>query len=323
MNVFQLRPYQKGDEVYINQGFNQAFGLNRPLEEWHWKFAAASGDYWIIVAVDQNNEIVAQYAALEATLQVNGQILRAGQPVDVFCLRRPGTLEHEVHLKTVRTFFRTYGHVDRLGLLYGFPGKRALRLGQLELGYGEAIPVPVWRYPLPRFSWPFKPGRSRYDIRYQCQPQELDTLWQRSTQRYPVAVVRTGHWLTHRYLSRPNQAYQYITVWQADRIVAWAALHIAGNILQWIDLLWDGEDVRVLAAIQKQLVYLGRRANAQQLEMWVSGDAMVTEFLRTNGWALGEHPHGLYAVARSFHPNVDGSEIIRRLYFTMGDMDLV
>ncbi|MCB0163627.1 MAG: GNAT family N-acetyltransferase [Anaerolineae bacterium] len=323
MNPFQLRPYQKGDEIDINQAFNEAFNLNRSLEEWRWKFASSSDDHWIIVAVDQNNEIVAQYAAIEAAFQVNGRIFRAAQPVDVFCLRRPGALEHEVHLNSVRTFFRTYGHAERLALLYGFPGQRALRLGQLELGYGEATPVPIWRYPLARFSWPFRRGQSPYEMRGGCQPTDLDALWQRCAQRYPAAVIRNGHWLTRRYVSRPHHIYKFVTGWQAGRMVAWAVWQIAGDTLQWIDLLWDGEAVEVLAAIQKKLEHVGRQAKVQQLEMWVSGDALVTEFLNTNGWQLSEHPHGLYAVARSFHPDIDGSDVIRHFYFTMGDMDLV
>ncbi|MCB0210875.1 MAG: hypothetical protein KDJ52_16165 [Anaerolineae bacterium] len=323
MATFQFRPYRRGDEALINQGFNEAFNLDRSLEAWRWKFDSPSGDPWIIVAVDQNNEIVAQYAAVEAPFQLNGHVFRAAQPVDVFCLRRPGTLEHEVHLNSVRTFFRTYGHGDQLALLYGFPGKRALRLGQFELGYGEAVPVPIWRFPLARFTWPFKRSQSRYEIRDGCQPQELDALWQRCGQRYPAVVVRDSNWLTRRYIRRPHNSYQFLTVWQADRIVAWVVWQIAGDTLQWIDLLWDGEDVHVLAAIQKKLEHLGHRAKAQHLEMWVSGDAQVTAFLSSNGWALGEHPHGLYAVARSFHPDIDGSDVIRHFYFTMGDMDLV
>ncbi|MCB0190786.1 MAG: hypothetical protein KDJ65_02480 [Anaerolineae bacterium] len=323
MTSFQFRAYRHGDEVLINQGFNEAFNLDRAVEEWRWKFVSPAGDPWIIVAVDQNNEIVAQYAAIEAGFHINDQIFRAAQPVDVFCLRRPGTLEQEVHLTSVRTFFRTYGGVDQLALLYGFPGKRALRLGQLELGYGEASPVPIWQFPLARFTWPFKRSPSHYEIRNGCQPQELDALWQRCAQRYPVAVVRNGNWLIRRYVSRPYHAYQFLTVWQAGKMAAWAVWKITGDTLQWIDLLWDGEDLRVLAAIQKKLEHLGRRVKVQQLEIWVSGDALLTEFLSTNGWKLEEHPHGLTAVARSFHPDIDGSDVIRQFYFTLGDMDLV
>jgi len=37
MSEFIIRPYQKGDEIAINNTFNQVFGTDRSIEEWYWK----------------------------------------------------------------------------------------------------------------------------------------------------------------------------------------------------------------------------------------------------------------------------------------------
>ena len=63
------RPYRDGAEAAINQGFNDFFGLQRPLAEWHWKFAAEPEGRHIMVAVDPVGRVQGHYGAVPARMQ--------------------------------------------------------------------------------------------------------------------------------------------------------------------------------------------------------------------------------------------------------------
>ncbi len=74
-----IRPYQEGDEVAINEGFNRTFGLERSLAEWQWKFAPYRNRRWIMVAVDSKGLVMAHYAAAAVRWQLDGRTVLRGR----------------------------------------------------------------------------------------------------------------------------------------------------------------------------------------------------------------------------------------------------
>lgn len=317
-NRCTFRPYAPGDEASINRGFNEAFGLQRPLQEWEWKFAALREGRWILVAVDSRGEVVAHYGAVPVRFQVDGEILRAGQPVDVFCLRRPDLVHGMVFVRLAREFYRVFGGPERLALLFGFPSERPLRLGKAKMSYGDPAPVPVWRRGAARRRgwW------TRHELRHGFDEAAVDRLWHRSAMRYPVATVRDGTWLRHRYGDRSGVEYAHLSAWQRGEIHAWAVLRLLDGVAHWADLLWDGEDPRALAALDGAAGQLARRWGAADIEMWLANDPAAETVFSARGWATAPHPK-VKITALSFQPGVDGNEIVRRCYLTMGDSDLV
>jgi hypothetical protein len=316
---FRIRPYEPGDEQAINDRFNQVFGLQRTLAEWRWKFRPEAGGLRIMVAVDADDQIIAQFAATTAEVQVDGRRRLVGQVLDVFSLRLADAVTQRVYLETARQFYRQFGSPDDLGLVFGFPGARALRLGRRQLNYAEPLPVPVWRRPATarRSWWP------RFRTELQCAPAALDDLWIRAGRRYPVCVPRDGAWMQHRYLDRPGQHYRIITVWRRRSLRAFGVLAIDGEVGHWVDLVWDGADRRALNALDQAIAREARAAGAQRLEMWLSGDAAAADALRSGGWQLGGHDQGLGLSAVSFDPDLDPVRFVNRFYLTRGDSDLV
>ena len=318
--LLELRPFRAGDEGAVNAGFNQAFGLARPLDEWLWKYAAEPEGRWIVLAVDPAGEVLAQYAAVPVRFQVDGRVVRAGQVVDSFCRRRSGLARQGLFARTVERFFADFGAPDRLALLYGFPGTRHLQLGLAQMGYGRPVPVAYWTRP----AAPPAPARGLLRVRTGFDPGAVDRLWRRAAPRYPAAAVRDAAWLGRRFAGRPGVSYLHLGVfpWLGRTPAAWAVLRAREGSLSWAELIWDGRDPRALAALDGAVAEAAREAGVARLETWLAGDAAAAAVLAGRGWQRREQPDGLHLTLRSFDPRLDAAAVAGRFYLTMGDADL-
>ena len=318
-NAFRMRVYASGDEVVINQHFNSVFDQQRPLTDWHHKFQPEKDGCSILVAVNTQDEIIAQYAVVHSTMQMDGNVFRAGQPVDVFCLRQDGATQRRVYSKLVLQFFDTFGKPDDLPLLYGFPGYRHIRLGQLKLGYGESVPVGFWQKNVDRRRLVMR-QRPPIDA---PDPDAIDRLWDRASKRYPVSIVRDADWLDRRYRKPTTTPYIHLWINEGERLSSWAVLRIENNVAHWVDLVWDGQDSGALKELERQCLETARLTGVRRMEMWLSGDEEAESIFSSVGWHRQEHPLNLQLVARSFDPRIDAPNLIERLYLTMGNSDLI
>ncbi|GJM15325.1 MAG: hypothetical protein DHS20C13_06520 [Thermodesulfobacteriota bacterium] len=326
MKDYKIRPYKEGDEININNAFNKVFGLNRSIEEWYWKFQTDNNGSRIMVAVDNNNQVFAHYAATLVDISVNGKIYKCGQPVDVYSVKQEGSVQHRLYLKTVREFFKTFGAKEKIQLLYGFPSARVLKLGQIKLDYGNPISVTVGKKNIlkeKRLKWIKLPGVIRRLTKfYKQSPKSIDDLWERSSHRYDVSVVRNGDYIKRRYYDCPNNKYIYLSIYNNKLLSAWAVFKSERDKIKWIDLLWDGEDEKILIKLENRIEYIARYSGIENLEIWLSNDEKVKNILLNKNWEFSEHDD-LFLVAMSFHPDLDSNKFIKNLYFTMGDSDLV
>lgn len=315
---YRIRPYEKGDEPSINKGFNETFHLKRPIDEWIWKYKPEENGSSIMVAVDEENHIFAHYAATLVNISVYNKIYNCGQPVDVYSLKQPGSVQHRLYLKTVREFFKTFGAKNKIQLLFGFPSARVLKLGQLKLDYGDPVPVDIGKRTVKNRKLIFK----KKPKQIVCNLDRLERLWSRSSYRYPVSVVRDARYIKKRYLDRPNNKYFYLTIDEGDETKVFSVFEFNKSSIKWIDLVWDGEKKQHLLAMDELVEKTTRLAGVRHNEMWIANDTEAEEVFIQRGWEFS--PHGdLFLVAMSFHPDLDSNNFINELYFTLGDSDLV
>ena len=316
------RRFQAGDEVAVNEGFNEVFGVDRPLGEWLWKFPAGPEGRWIFLAVGGDNRILAHYGVVPVRLQAGELVVLAGQIVDVYSRgeAREGLASARIFLKTVSTFIERHCNPENLSLCYGFPGTRALRLGVMRSGYDQVPPQPVtvWRRPATGRRNLF----NRHRVRIGFDRAAIDTLWSRARARYPLAAVRDGSWLNRRFTGRPGVEYVHLGAWRGGNPHAWAVLRPAAPVAQWLDLIWDGEDPRALAALDRQATKLAVRSGATEIEMWLDADREAALELARIGWEATPHPD-IRLVVHSFHPEIMPAAVPGRFYVTKGDADLV
>jgi hypothetical protein len=229
-------------------------------------------------------------------------------------------------VRTVEEFFRFFGESGRYPLLYGFPGRRALRLGVLQLGYDAMDPEPIT-------SLRREAGQARgaaHRLLYRAELARdweplLDTLWARVRHSYPVAVVRDAERALRRLAGHPTVRYHRFLVFpRFSRVpVAFAAFRCDQGVCRWVDLVWDHEHPGALALLSRMGARLAAQAGAGHEEMWLHGDSEGVSRLEGHGFTRVDEPQGLVVVARTFVPDLDAAALSGRLYLTMADSDLV
>ncbi|MCP4898676.1 MAG: GNAT family N-acetyltransferase [bacterium] len=325
-SAIQLRPYEAGDERAINREFNRVFRTDRPLEEWWWKFRSIEGGRPIMVAI-HDGELLAQYASVPYPIQVDGKMWSAAQIVDVFSTRNARRLfaKKGVWVQTVERFFDHFASGGSYPLLFGFPGRRALRLGILQLGYDAVEPQPI-RY-LSRRTLPLRSAPRRF--LYQAEvlgdrDERLDLLWRRVRESYPVATIRDADRAQWRLSGHPTVTYHRFLVRPrfSDVPVAFAAFRVERSGCKWVDLLWDHRHPGALALLSHLGAKLTKRVGATIEEMWLNGDSEGKALLEQWGFVEEPEPNGLVMVARSFDTDLDVKALDGRVYITMSDSDL-
>ncbi len=312
------RRYRDGDEAAINEGFNLAFGVSRPLDEWRWKFPAEPEGRWIMVAVDETGRVLAHYGATASRMQLGGVTVRAGQPVDVYSL--PEVRGTRIFTACYEEFIARFGNRDDLPVMYGFPGGKHYHMGLRQLQYVLLRGVPYWVRPV-RTRWRFPFLRPRVRTGFDVAP--ATDLWRRASRRYPFATVRDGGYLGRRFARRHGVDYRHLSVWDGGRPRAWAVVVARQGVLKLAELVWDGASSRALAALDAELDRRAAVQGCEQLEAWLGGDAEAERAFEALGWERRPEPNDLQLVARCFHEEVDLRVVAERLYLTMGDGDLV
>jgi hypothetical protein len=311
-----VRAYRAGDEVSINEGFCEVFGVQRSLEDWRWKFGDQAERARIHVA-ERGGEIVAHFAALPARCRWSGREWVLGQTVDVFARRRPGLVQGRLFERLVREAYAAWA-AGGLDGVFGFPGERHLRLGLARLDYCAPQPVVVWTRP------PRQPALGAGAL---AQPwpatAELDRLWERASRRLAATFARDGATLALRFSGRPGVDYQLLVVrrWWG-RLEAIAVVRADRGRLEVADLVWDGRRSAALLEIDRQLEALVATAGGSA-ELWLGGDPAAAAVLRELGWIEAHHPAGLGATAKSFRADLDARALVETLFVTMLDADLV
>lgn len=315
----QLRPFVPGDERGINEGFNDVFGTRRSLEEWRWKFGAG-GELGRMLVAELEGEIVAHFGLLAVPLVWRGRRLILGQTVDCYAKRRQGVVQSRVFEQLFRAVDEHFG--GELDGLFGFPGQRHMKLGQLRLGYAPARPVVVWR----RFVRP-EPRSTRRSHTWPTAGA-IDQVWRSAAGRLGAAFDRDAAQMRRRFTGRPGVEYlPIVTSRWWGRLEALAVVRpqqeAERTSLLVTDLVWDGRRDRGLAELDRMLDVEANDLGATQIEMWLVGDPLAEALLASLGWHSELHPLGLGATAVSFRSDFDAAALLGELYFTMGDADLV
>ncbi len=316
-DVYEIRPYRSGDEIRINQQFNKIFGLDRGIEEWNWKFQLPHPSR-ILIACDHSHNVITHYAVLIDKFHYKGIVVNAGHSVDTYSVRQEGAVQMRIFEKVVGQFFKRYGHPEHVSLMYGFPGVRILKLGMMKLDYGVPLPVRYWERitngELPRVQL-----RENYTLSL----NKIDHLWKRSKLRYPISVIRDGHWVFKRYLSRPHHSYKFLRTKSWGRYSCLAVYTVEEDSIALVDLIWDGKNLGDLKLIQNLLILVAQTKGFSKIYMWLSGDEKAEVEFRKLGWLCKPEPNNLHLVVRSFDDRIDRETLLNGFYLTKGCTDII
>ena len=329
MQSFKIRPYQKGDEVEINDAFNEVFEQNRSIEEWYWKYQPENGGSGIMLAVDEGGKVLAHFAGVKVLMQVDGQVGTYFHSLDSYSLKTREVLKKRIFLKTFDEYIRKYAGPwpEKFPWHYGSGGGRHLQLGLLKEGMSTPVPI---TYLFKNIN-PYHRALGKYARRLvqkwlinriPFELKEIDELWNRSSYRYKVSIIKDGTYIKRRYIAHPTRKYIYITAKGNSRIAALAVLKYDAGKLQWVDLIWDGQDFETLKALEWRVWVLAILLGALMVEMWLNNDEDAKDILLSRGMETIKNPYDLFIVSGTYVPDIDGEDLTRRLYFTMGDSDI-
>jgi len=312
------RVYRAGDEVAINASFNRVFGLQRPLDEWRWKFAAEPEGRFIAVAVDEAGAVLAHYGAVPTRWRLGAMTARTGQIVDAFSV--PEVRGRRVFSDLYEEFVSQLCNPQGLCVGFGFPGRRHYEMGLRQLRYVDLGTVPYFRREIRPEPLAAPHGLA---LRTGFDAGAVDDLWRRCRDRYPYAALRDAVRVGARFTGRPGVEYVHLSAWRDGECRAWAVARPLRGVLRCADLVWEGRDAGALASLDGGLQGAAARLGCGSCDAWLRSDPEADRELRRLGWVEAASPEDVVFVARTFHPEIDLEVLRPRLYLTLGDSDLV
>lgn len=332
-----IRLYRPGDEAGILALFNEVFAEDDPgfrprtMAEWRWEFLDNPAGNQITLGVDADGRIVAQYAFLPAMAHLDGAIVRCGQGIDSIVHRdyRSGLKREGAFLKVARHHFAHYGVPERSAYDYGFPNRKALRVGVHQLGY-DKIASPVVALARNLFAHPDDAPvgagaeRSCAVVRVERFGPEADALWARLEPALRMATRRTSEYLNWRYADCPVARYDAFALvepgggWRAAWIVRrdWTG----PPILALYELLVAQEDRPALARVLEHAVAHARRGGQGRVEMWIPPWSPLFAAAREQGFAAED---SLFHLCIKRHwPGLEAQWCRERWFYTIGDADV-
>jgi hypothetical protein len=310
---FLLRPAETEDTPKLLALWHAAFGKTPDPGLWAWKYSGPFGSHTTVAEAPDGRLAVAF-----PTVPVPARL--AGTPVTLelamdsashpafrdLVLGRQGLFARTARLHFARAAARgAYG-------LYGFPGPRHFRLGQLLLGYLACSGQPCCAAGRPRL-----PLLPRLRLTPCSAKEPLD--WVEALDARlgpPTASCRSAAFVHWRLAAFPGAPYR---IWQVrgltGRVQGYAATLDQGQATRVVDLLLPPHAGLVRAA----LAQLGH-ATAKPLELWLSSRHPLAPLMAAAGLAPAPDPIGAVAAVR---PLAAGGHLpLGELTATLADTDV-
>ncbi len=333
-NSYTIRNYQPGDEDGILQLLNEVFAEDNPdytprtMQQWRWQYEQNPCGHEIVVAQAEGGGIVGHYACLPARAKVRDRIVQCSQGVDsmVNGEYRRRLKSEGLFLKTARFYFDEHGVPARNAYGYGFPNKKALRLGMKMLAYRPAFsPVPALARNLFEHA---DDSDLDTDIRQIVELDKLDNrvdrLWEGLADQVSLGTVRDARYLNWRYLDCPHARYVVFAL--ADAAGELRGLYIGREnwsgppIFALAELLVSDDDQQAIVALLAHAVAEARVRGQQRVEFWCRPGSRVFDCVSSHGFKVEDSPFHL--CIKPYDETLDLDWIQDNWYFSIGDSDV-
>lgn len=238
--------------------FQRAFGLPISTELLHWKYAAERGESWVVQT--PSGDIILHCGLFFRDILLAGQPVRAAQLVDLIARPKDSGLsrtQSSFSLLMQRILDDLPRTNNRAGVAFGFPSRRAMRLGE-HLGVYRAVDS--------LFDLRFRPNKSGYGSPRACEllsfgaAEEVmaDRLWtsMAADLREYCVGIRNAQFFRKRYLQHPERRYillQVVSAW-LRRPIGLVAIRADAEEYELMDIIGAWRDVPdILGAIQNWL----------------------------------------------------------------------
>ncbi|MFG0317971.1 MAG: GNAT family N-acetyltransferase [Planctomycetota bacterium JB042] len=332
-----VRPYRPGDEDGILRLFNEVFAEDDPAHalrsraHWEWEFLENPAGTQVVLGVEPNGRIIAQYACLPAIVHLAGRRVCCGQGIDSVVHKdyRRGLKREGAFLKTAKYYFEHYGVPEVNAFGYGFPNKKAYRIGVRMLGY---VPIATPVKTLARNLINFKNDAEASEggdpagsvVPIDRFDERSDRLWGAIEAKHAMAIVRDARYLNWRYVDCPSVEHESFGL--EDGAGGWRATWtlrrnwMGPPILAVCELIADPKDVGAIARALAHVCRYAREHGQQRVEIWVPPTTPVYDTILARGFKAESSPFNL--CVKIYDPALDAAWARANWYYTIGDSDV-
>lgn len=267
--TFKISDYKSGDVHAICALFEKVFGKpmgkTESIRHWQWEFLENPlKEIFIKLAWDKEN-LVGQYAASPVRIYADGSDIIAALSHDT--MTDPQYSGQGIFTNTAENLYAAQEKAGH-GFIYGFPNRNSIHGFEKNLNWRKIMPAPVHIRPV-RITKNisdriFKGERlshgredvfciastllsdksKRYELRHETKFGDwADELWQRCREQHRLWVVRDKSYLNWRYIKKPENKYNVVSVWHANHPVGYVVMVCAamnfGNTVFVMDFMVD------------------------------------------------------------------------------------
>ncbi|HVQ23973.1 MAG TPA: GNAT family N-acetyltransferase [Planctomycetota bacterium] len=341
MSEFTVRLYQPGDEAGILDLFNRTFSEDNPgfvprtPEYWRQLFERNPAGVQIMVAVDAQGRLIANYSSTPAFCSVRGEKRLCTQIVDTCVDKewrrslRKGSVFVTIGADFLR-WFTTPGREPFDDFIYGLPNEKAFPVGTRVLGYK---PVHVPLYALVHgigtetagflASLSERAGNVTVEELRSDDWSEVARLFLAHKDEIQLGLWRDEAYLGWRYAPRPHEPYRTLLARRGGRLAGALVVRMGWfghRVLPLVDWIGPGADVEAVAALLMGAGRIGVASGAGRLETWVTPNTLHHRTLTELG--LRPEPTVFNLCIMVFSPDFDLEWAKANWFFTMGDSDI-
>ncbi len=352
-----VREATAADGKALNDLYNEVFGEDRSLPCWRWRFSDGTAKDWsgVYSLAEVDGQIIGQYPSQIRSLHFQGKPTRFALVMDNIVAeeyRRGYPAQKEMFVHAVEMAKK-----NGITIGYGFPNKKAYRIGKRLLGYRDVALLPELFY---RLSWrpafarrlPWLPksmvrvlanvlrkrssflkGRSASDRRLTIVEvdrfsDELDQLWERLKSKRTICAERNSVYLNWRFGHDEIIPYRKLVARDENgAVVGYMVFRmqlIEGDTVGYlVDFLYDTESI--FNNLLDHALHMMNRENVDYVSVMVSPGTAEEDSLKKFGFVVKEGFGGRPCVALDLSHTLPFAVICdpTQWYLTYGDSDLV
>ncbi|MBF0606280.1 MAG: GNAT family N-acetyltransferase [Magnetococcales bacterium] len=297
--------------------FRICFSKLISVEEWLWKYQGTPNGAHSYVGVD-GDKLVSHFGGIRCAMELQGQGLWAYQFCDVMThpayRARTFSLKPPV-LKAAELFYNQH----EMDFAFGFPSERHARLHCLVMGASRRMLTLYEKRLTIKDANIHKMPMRVYTGWDGVKDKELDTLWQKCRNSYPLSIVKDARYFNWRYRKHPTRKYE-VVVWRgffSTAIKALAIVRIQQDRMNLLDFMLP--DGRVTEGFLCMLDTLACSQNISAIQVWLNGAEPVVKHFLAHDYEVSQ---GLPCALKIVKPGVmDDNTFYSNLCYRMGDYD--
>jgi len=335
-----IRKYDPAkDEQKVLELWQAAFDNQMSSSLWRWKYIENPYKIAIMLCENSKGMPVVFYGGIPFAAKCREIDIRMIHLCDI--MSHPKYRGSGLFIHTANAYFDTFGSMDDVCIMYGFPGKFHFDIGAKYLKYSHlGNGAAFFRADIRKVKSSKNPISGIIelcDASAQCSEKMthcFDKIWKNVSTDYPLSVIRDGDYIKWRYLSHPQKTYEVWRYrsslheeWQA--FVVLQIIPIKDKIKSKTEaekavivdmLIPDSENIlcNFIGNIASMLIKRG----ISVIETWIPDGHFLSLLLLKYGFQRDKEPIGIIPTIRLFDDTLDMSWSCQNFYYTMGDGDL-